>query len=194
MSDYIELEYKYKADKVKLTDFIKLVKSLNPIKRLDISSWDHYYTTVDSVSFQRFRQSDSPELTKKIKTVDGNNWNRIEVDLPLDKSRLTEEVVRKYVGLDGYIHDFTIYKTCVIFWLDNVNYVYYITYDEDLKELDRFIEVEVNKNKVAILNSSENNNQGAEWTLNQAASVLRTIGITPQNRMKKSLFDLYVRS
>lgn len=201
MSNFIELEYKYRADNVKLTDFIKLIEKLDPDKRLDISSWDIYYTkTEDKESFQRFRQSDHPELTKKVKVKNANNWERVEADLPLDASRLTEEIVAKYVELDGYHQNFKIYKTCIIFWLDYVNYVYYIVYDENLKEEGRFIEVEVNKDKVNYLRDGyydDRNNtgpkDGAVEYLNTQEKALEKLGITPQHRMKKSLFEMYVR-
>lgn len=187
MNEYSELEYKYKADSVSLTDFIKLMEELKPIDRLDISSWDTYYTNSED-SFVRFRQSDTPELTKKVKTKEVNNWQRIEVDLKLDQC-IKESTVAKFLELDGYKENFKVYKSCFIFWLDNINYVYYIVYDKELKELGRFIEVEVNKHRVVGLNEKLPN--GAVWELNQAASKLDSIGLSPQNRMKKSLFELY---
>ena len=194
MSDYIELEFKYRANNINLTSFVKLMESLKPVSRIDVSSWDRYYTLKDLSSFQRFRESATPELTKKVKTKTGNNWERVEVDLPLDPARITQNIVEKYVSLDGYTHNFTIYKTCMIFMFDYCNYVYYITYDEDLKELDRFVEVEINKNKVAELDRSEvslyNN---ATDCLAESERVLKDVGISPQNRLKKSLYELYVK-
>lgn len=196
MSDFVELEYKYRADEVKLKQFISLMESLNPIKRLDVSSWDHYFTSEQGDSFQRLRESTSPELTKKIKVNNGNNWQRIEVDLPLDAKRLNFATVQKYVELNNYSHNFSIYKTCFIYWLDNINYVYYIVYDDNMKEQGRFIEVEVNKDKVNYLNSSENTFTGgrpAELYLKLAAKELEKLGLTSQNRMKKSLFELFIK-
>src|SRR5690606_26309558 len=113
------------------------------------SSWDTYYTRPGSLEeFQRFRESDDPELTIKRKVKDSNNWERIESDLPLDPKRITEDKVTFHVGLDGYVKNFKIYKTCFIYWFDNTNAVYYIVYDEEMKERGRFIEVEINKDKV----------------------------------------------
>lgn len=189
MSNYTELEFKYKADDIKLTEFVKLMQTVGFSKRLDISSWDHYYITKAPNVFQRYRESTTPELTKKVKTSETNNWERIEVDLPLDSSKITKDIVDKYVSLDGYIFKKSIYKSCFIFWLDNVNYVYYIVYDSDLKEKGRFIEVEVNKEKVELLDKSH-------WKaidhLKQAAKLLEDIGLSPQNRLKKSLFEIYI--
>lgn len=186
MSDYIELEYKYKAGDVKLNDFIDLIKSLNPIKRMNTSSWDLYYTTKSLDAFQRFRHSETPELTKKVKTQNGNNWKRIEVDLPLDPERITEDIITKYLELDNYHFNFKVYKTCTIFWLEDVNFVYYVTYDENMNESGRFIEVEVNKNKVA-------NYENPMELINKAEKELSKIGISSQNRLKKSLFEMFVK-
>ena len=195
MSSFHELEFKYKADNIKLSDFINVMESLNYKNRIDVSSWDHYYTLKDLSSFQRFRESLTPELTKKVKTNVNNNWERIEVDLPLDHKRVTKHIVEKYVSLDGYSHNFTIYKTCMVFNLEYCNYVYYITYDENLKELDRFIEVEINKDRVEELDSaSVIPYTNATAYLAEAEKYLVTVGISPQNRMKKSLFELYVKN
>lgn len=182
---FSELEYKYRADEVGLTEFRNLMESIGYEKQLDVSSWDTYYTTPDDTDkFQRFRNGLTPELTKKVKTVDANNWHRVEVDLPLDPSRLTEEIVTKYVSIDGYSENFRVYKTCFIYWLDDINFVYYIVYDKNLRELGRFIEVEVNKECVKVL-------QDPNSTLNFAENTLKCLNISHKNRLKKSLFELY---
>ena len=199
MIDDKEFEYKYYANDIKLKEFVSLMEKMGFKKRLDASSWDTYYVKPDEkTEFQRFRHSSQPEITKKRKVKSTNNWTRIELDLPLDKERVTEEIVAAYVGLDGYEKNFSIYKSCFIFWQDKVNYVYYIVYDENMKELSRFIEVEVNKNKIPGLLTEEDQKtggfSGVEEVLNQAASELKKLGLTPQNRLKKSLFELYVKS
>lgn len=180
-----ELEYKYRADEVGLAEFKALMSTLPTTKNLDASSWDIYYTKDDkSEKFQRFRDGGTPELTKKVKVSNNNNWERLEVDLPLDSSRVTEEIVSKYVSIDGYHENFRIWKNCFIYWLDNINFVYYIVYDRNLRETGRFIEVEVNKDCVSGLDSATD-------TLNQAEKILERLGISYKNRLKKSLFELY---
>lgn len=194
MSDFIELEYKYKADDISFEAFKKLMDTLSVKKYVEASSWDYYYRNEDHAGFMRFRASPTkPELTRKIKTIGSNNFNRFEVDIPLDKDKVDYKTVNTFLEKLGYSENFRIFKNCFVYFLDNVNYVYYTVYDERMKEVGRFVEVEVNKEKVAILNTSENNNHGAEWTLNQAAALLRDIGLTPQNRMKKSLYELFER-
>ena len=184
---YMEHEYKYRADGVGLEDFKNLMETLDIKKRLDTSSWDLYYIkSGEPDKFQRFRMSDTPELTKKRKTSDTNNWERVEVDLPLDATKVTEETVIKYVGMDGYTENFRIWKNCFVFWLDNINFVYYIVYDKNLREKGRFIEVEVNKEVVTGL-------EDANATLNKAETILADLGISPKNRLKKSLFEMFVK-
>lgn len=195
MSDFTELEYKYKAEGVKLEKFQELMSDLQYSKKIETSSWDVYFTDTSKVDwFIRFRKGDKPELTIKRKVKDSNNWERIEVDLPLDKGSITEETVVKFVGLLGYTENFRIYKSCFIYWLKNVNFVYYTVYDKNMNEKGRFIEVEVNKECVNFLNSDQNKFGGgksAVETLKEAESNLSKLGLSPQNRLKKSLFEMF---
>jgi hypothetical protein len=182
-----ELEYKYRANNIKLSDFTDLVETLGYVKKKEASSFDFYYVIPDnSEMFQRYRESDEPELTKKRKVKDTNNWERIEVDLPLDPKRITKPVVDRYVGLDGYEENFCIYKTCFIYFQDVCNLVYYAVYDKEMKEMDRFIEIEVNKDK-----AKELGNKVSVAHLNELEDKLSVLGITSKNRMKKSLYELY---
>lgn len=179
---FTELEYKYKADKIDYPEFRKLMESLHILKTMEVTSPDVYYTKGEE--FLRYRQGNKPELTKKVKNKQTNNWDRVEVDLPLDFHRTTKAIVTKFSELLGYKEDFTIHKSCFIFYLADVNYVYYIVFDENFKERGRFIEVEVNKDKIK-------DHNGAEEILKDAAEKLRSIGLTPQNRLKHSLFEMY---
>lgn len=185
---FIELEYKYRASDTTFKPFLKLMEELGYESRVDVSSWDVYYTKPEkSDRFLRFRKSSqTPELTKKIKINANNNWERVEIDLPLDPKRINEETVEKFAAIDNYSENFRIYKSCYIFFSKDVNFVYYIVLDENLKEKGRFIEVEVNKDRVDGL-------VDPKWTLKKAEEKLEKIGITHQNRLKKSLFEIYER-
>jgi adenylate cyclase class IV len=179
-----ELEYKYKADNVGYLDFKNLMETLDPKKVIEISSPDTYFKSKDDSKFLRFRNGLTPELTFKVKIDEANNWDRIEVDLPLDYARINRETASKFATLLGYIENFTIYKSCFVYIMEEVNYVYYIVFDENMKEKGRFVEVEVNKEKVQDL-------EQGKALLNDSAEKLKSLGLTPQNRMKKSLFELY---
>ncbi len=191
-----ELEYKYRADNVSLSHFKALMNSRRSpfTSNIIAASWDIYYSQ-DGLedSFQRFRvDTGRPELTKKVKTKDGNNWVRVESDLPLDPARVSEEKVAFHVGLDGYRENFRIFKYCDMYFENDLNYVYYIVYDENMRESGRFIEVEVNKDRVAPLLLLGPN--APMEALRRGEQYLEGLGITAQNRLKKSLFELFRRT
>jgi adenylate cyclase class IV len=188
-NEFKELEFKYRADTISLSSFNKLMSELKFFIKKDVSSWDTYFTKGDNKEeFKRFRYSDKPELTKKRKVKTANNWERFESDLPLDSTRLTDNIVEFYVSLDGYKKNFKIYKTCFIYWFENVNIVYYIVYNEDMNEQGRFIEIEINKEKIPLLGIDK-----AFEELKSYEQQLTVLGISPQNRLKKSLFELFVK-
>lgn len=189
MEEFKELEYKYDATGISLSSFLACITKLNPKLRKDVSSWDYYYTPTgvqNSEEFMRFRESQNPELTIKRKTKQTNNWERVEVDLPLDNERLKKVQVDAFSGLLNYSENFRIYKTCFIFWFENVNIVYYIVYDKDMKEKGRFIEVEINKEKVSQL--ADTNSE-----LKTYENVLQELGIKASNRLKRSLYEIFVK-
>lgn len=179
-----EYEFKFNANDIKLSDFHKVAKTLNPLRQLEVSSWDTYYTNKDG-NFMRYRNSEEkPELTIKRKTTESNNQNRVEINLPLRPCN--ESIIEGFVGLEGYKQNFKIFKYCFIYYYENVDIVYYIVYDPELKEQARYLEIE-------FLEDNTNN-----FTTEQIFDILKeyeqklsSLGITPQSRMKKSLFELY---
>ena len=188
MNEFSELEYKYNAEDIKLKDFKSLMSGLNIFKTKDVSSWDHYFTNgINDEEFVRFRESDDPELTIKRKTKQNNNWERVEVDLPIDSQRPHLSSINKFLELLGYQPKKSIYKNCFIYWLDYINFVYYIVYDENMEELGKFIEVEFNKNKLPI------HSDKVVDQLKYGQEVLTNLGLTSQNRLKKSLYEIYVK-
>jgi len=188
-SNFKELEYKYNAESVRLTDFQRMIDDLkekyNYTHMLEASSWDIYYIRegVDN-DFQRFRNGMTPELTRKFKENENNNWEREEIDLPLDPRRVTEKIVTKYVEKEGYTPKRRIFKSCFIHFFECVNYVYYTVYDEEMNEKGRYIEVEINKDKV---------NDHSMDLLKEHEKNLATLKITPQNRLRKSLYEIYIK-
>lgn len=186
--DKLEIELKFNANDIKLQDFLKLMESVKYSEKLEISSWDSYY--IDSKNeneFIRFRNSTTPELTLKRRTNNINNWKRVEVDLPLNPKKINEEIVDAWAELEGYTKAKKLFKACFIFWTDKVNLVYYIVYDENLTEKGRFIEIEANKNNGLTEEESFNEVKKYEQELGK-------LGITPQHRLKRSLFELYVKN
>lgn len=188
MSNSLEFEYKYNATAVRKEDFIEFFSKITGRNPVYGGSWDRYYFNSVNGQFRRFRNSDSPELTLKIKHSTQNNFIRTEIDLPLDPERLTVEIVDEYLAYEGYFLNFSIYKECCIFLLDSIIYSFYSVWDENLKFLDSFIEIEVNKEFI-----SQNGEQAAREELQKAENYLSKFGISFKNRLVKSLFELYKR-
>ena len=185
----LELEYKYNADGISLPAFIEFCNSLKPSKKVEVSSWDFYYTSLEKGKenhFLRFRQSDNAELTIKRKLSEANNWERVEIDLPLEGTKLNESTVNKFVSLLNYKFNFKIFKSCFIYWFDNINIVYYVVYDSNLKEQGRFLEIEINKDKVLDLVNPNS-------LLKFYEEKLKELNLKPANRLKKSLFEIFVK-
>lgn len=195
-----ELEYKYDAHKVDLKTFESLMKRLRSkfedkaiVKK--IGSWDTYYTNPQG-EFLRFRQNPhKPELTYKKKTSAKNNQNRIEINLPLaigETKNLKKEmehleaVASAFVQYQGYTENFKIYKDCVIYFFGDLNFVYYIVYDEKMKERRRFIEIEFSEEA-----AFEKTEQEILQALDRCEQMLSPLGLTKRNRLRKSLFETF---
>lgn len=180
--NYKELELKYRADGVALDEFKSLVHSYNP-EWVNVSSYDDYFTN-DANEFIRYRYHDNMgQLTIKRKTVDANNNNRIEVNI--DTEPKGSKNIAAFVSLLGYRHNFSIFKTCHIAFLEKVVLVYYITYDKNMNELDRFLEIEANE-KYRWQSEEQAWAEVLDWE-----KKFEIFGITSRNRLKKSLFELY---
>jgi len=182
-----ELEYKFKAEHISLQQFTALMELIGYENDLEASSWDVYYNSPQLKNVVgRLRLGGKPELTIKRNTVEGNNWNRVEIDIPLDpsKEKELEPLATEFFGELGFEKNFKIFKTCFIYWNEHVNFVYYVVRDEEMKEVGRYIEVEVNKDKV-------NDLSDPFAVLDKNVKHLESIGLNPKTRLKRSLFEIY---
>jgi hypothetical protein len=192
-----ELELKYQADDVKLTAFNKFAWGKDDVQRyLEVSSWDHYYGYMgeekdNPVEFIRYRDGIKPELTVKMKTTDKNNNDRDEVDVPLDPDMNQEQrryFVEEFCRKLRYEINFSLYKYCSIFFYQKVDVVYYITFNEEMREQGRFVEIEARKDfKFA-------SKEEAWQTVIDMEKEMSVLGITPKNRMKRSQWELNRRT
>lgn len=186
-----EIEFKFSQEYVKLSKFIEFQAQLNPEKKVEVQSWDVYFspkkTSVLPFEFMRLRLGEKPELTIKVQTTSTNNNNRIEIDLPLSESKSEDEllkIVASYCEQFGFYENFRIFKHCFIFFYKQVDIVYYISYNEDMKEIGRYIEVEQRKD--AQFTSEEE----AVSVVKELEQKLSVFGITPQNRIKRSQWQI----
>jgi len=186
-----EIELKYDAEGIELKKFNDFAYSLNPVHTLEVGSWDSYYANNDEksdVEFLRFRQGNKPELTTKVKLNDKNNNDRIEIDLPLNPNLPKEEldkVVGHFCDQLNFKLNFKIFKFCSIFFYEKIDIVYYIVYNEDMKEKGRFIEIEARKD--ATFASQEE----ALTLVKEMEAKFSIFGITLKNRMKKSQWEMW---
>lgn len=184
--EFLEIETKYRADNIDRLKFKDIAKSLTPLDFTYIESTDIYYVKSEE-EFLRYRtsaentKSKRAELAFKKKHKSDNNIIRTEVNLRVDQNN-TETVDAFCQGL-GYKYNFSIWKACDIYFFDDAVFVYYSVKD-DAGKYASFIEIEV---KEGYPKSEEQ----AWEIINKYEKLLVDLGISPQNRLKKSLYEMY---
>jgi len=187
---HTEIEYKYNAEEIARQAFNALCRSLSPVKELLLDanndnkpSIDHYFTKADR--FMRFRYGQGKwELTTKVKTVVGNNKVRTEINIKLGPG-MNFEKAKAFSGIFSLEHDFSIIKDVQVFWFEKIVLSHYTCYDEQMKKLNTFLEIEADE---------EHEWDSEEQALAELAEwekKLAPLGLTPQKRIKKSLFEFY---
>lgn len=179
-----EIEFKYDAKEIDMQKFMDYMETLSPKKKMLVSSYDDYFTDPNG-NFIRYRYTDGRgELTIKRKLNDKNNNERIEVNLETTGDNFKS--VEAFVNLLNYQHNFGIYKTCKIYWIDNVVAVYYIVYNKKMEEVRRFVEIEANEDL-----QWESEEQALNAVIHYEKLLEPVIGITSRNRLRKSLFEMF---
>jgi adenylate cyclase class IV len=185
---FLEIEFKYNADDVKLDDFVKFCLTHNPgeHKKITASGFDHFYdNTEDPDAFGRLRVGpDVNQLTFKRKTQDANNFIRTEHNIDL-AGHTARDQIDAFLGEFGYKYNMSLFKNCFVYIYDTYTFVYYICYDVAMKELGRFIEIEMSEEH-SWVNETEAYNH-----LLVLEKLMKSLGISPQNRIKRSLYELY---
>lgn len=184
--EFLEIEVKYRADSVDRLKFKEIARTLNPKEFVYIESSDVYYLRSDT-EFLRYRMSAEnskdkrAELAFKKKHSKDNNIVRTEVNLRVDSNK--PEVVDAFCeGLD-YKKNFSIFKICDIYRYDDAVLVYYSVRDDSGKYAS-FMEIEV-------IEGLPKSQEEAWEIIRKYEKIIEPLGITPQNRLKKSLFEMY---
>lgn len=191
--DHIEFETKYRVNNDITMQFKLLVESLPSFQEfLYAEGPDEYY--IKDELFARYRKESNKgpnsraEITVKIKP-DGakNNIIREEFNLRVDST--PKETVVKFLSSLGFSYNFTIIKSCFIYRMEDATLVSYsvadIT-DGTLKKQDHFVEIEVSEEKIHTMTEAE------AWTiLTKYEKALEPLGISPQKRLRLSLFEMY---
>ena len=182
---FLEIELKYSAKDIALTDFAEFCKTLGPTKCFQASGTDHFYSSdKDDTQFGRYRVGpDFVQLTVKTKTSNKNNFIRQEDNLDF-KEAIPEERVRSFFNKFGYEYQTSIFKNCFIYKYPLYTLVYYVIYTVDMNEIGRYLEIEM----------SESHPWESEQQAWDALVVLektcKPLGIIPQSRVKKSLYEI----
>lgn len=180
-----ELEFKYRADNVSIQHFTSFCESLNPSNNLTASGYDYFYEDPKKVGdFLRHRIGpDFNQLTLKRKLSDNNVLrNEYNIMLALNTAASQIEAVAKSFG---FTFNRRIYKNVFVYDYDKYDVCFYVCYDDDLKELGRFIEIEMSETYPW---QSETHARNLLELLEIKAGVL---GLTHRNRMKRSLFEQF---
>ncbi len=184
---HLEVEFKYRADDISLEKFTELCKNRGEHKFVEASGYDHFYSHPDNDDrFCRHRIGpDLNQLTFKRKSVERNNYVRTEHNINLQK-QVSRDQVQALCSEFGYKFNVSVFKTCFVYKYDRHTKVYYICYDTNMKELGRFIEIEMSEE-----HPWESEDQAKQELLELEAKLSEVLSISPQSRMRKSLFELY---
>lgn len=185
--NFKEIELKFKADKISIKDFRKFCESRAGYEYITTSGFDQFFESPkDSTGFLRHRKENSRfnQLTFKRKLAEKNNFIRNEINISLGLE-VTESQVTALAKELGYDFSFALFKNCFIWKFPLYTLVVYVCYDDNLKEIGRFIEIEMDEDH-------DWGSEDAAWqALTNLEKQLEPLGITAQNRVKRSLFEMF---
>lgn len=192
LDPHTELETKYRVDPDKLYDFKSIVGELPELKEFTYVEGPDTYWTRGEAEFLRYRKAaygvagDTKSwLTMKAKLKGAsNNIIRKEVNWRIDATPY--DTIKEGAELLGFTYNFKIYKICHIYRFHDATLVFY-TVKEDAS-MSHFIEIEVDEATIGDYTEEQ-----AFEVIKKYENILAPLGIKPQNRMRKSLFEMYVK-
>jgi adenylate cyclase class IV len=183
-----EVETKYSAENISLQDFVAFCEKHDEayLSKIEAAGFDHfYYSAKDPKAFYRHRIGpDLNQLTFKRKIQSDRNYIRTEHNINLEPTTPKEKVAA-LVSESGFEHNVTIFKSCFVYYFERVVLSYYVCYDSNMKEIGRFFEIEANEDY------GWKTEQDAWGAVTVMEIVCRPLGVTPQMRIKRSLFELF---
>lgn len=146
--------------------------------------------------FMRYRRpshgldDDRKELTTKYKQSGSkNNIQREEKNIRVDG--VDEQTIMKFVSDLGYKINFSIWKACHIYNLDDATIVWYQVHDTTtgkVTKVDYFVEIEVDEESISTKTEKE------AWAIiEKYEKILENVGLSARSRLRKSLFEIYKR-
>ena len=198
--EFHEIEYKYNSEEINRVEFNTFLKGFGPFKKdltLEINpvngkdSIDHYCSNGER--FMRWREGQDSngnktwELTSKSRLSKLNNNKRKEVNIPLNTKDMTLEKAIEFSEMHGCKYDFSIKKEVQIYWTGKAVFSHYTTYDLTGKRLNCFVEIEADEK------FKWESEEQAFTEINDWEKKFAPLGLTPQHRIKKSLFEFYTK-
>jgi adenylate cyclase class IV len=182
----LEIETKYNADAIDLTAFHAFCKDRGEHRYIFASGYDHFFQSKeDDDAFCRHRIGpDMNQLTFKRKLAASNNFIRTEHNLTLAETA-GEDVVQSLCSEFGYAYNTSIFKNCFVYVYSEYTLVYYVCYDLNLKEIGRFVEIEMSEER-------EWASQDDAWKqLMVLEKLCKPLGLTSQGRIRRSLYEMF---
>jgi adenylate cyclase class IV len=182
---HIEIEMKYNASVISPDAFNYFCNMKEPMSFAGFSGYDTFYShPVDTESFFRYREREGEaELTFKRKLSKSDSIIRIEHNLHLLYP--SHDKCEGFVFDMGYVRNSVIFKTALVYDFETYCVCYYICYNTNMEELGRFVEIELHED---LEWGSEDE---ALASLNQIEQQYHNLGLTPLNRLKTSLFEMF---
>lgn len=192
---FTEFETKYRTEITQMIPFKELVEELpGLVKFAYVQGPDTYYVRGEN-AFGRHRYAQYPDQngnrfnqwTIKIKPQGAkNNIKRTEPNWNLSGTP-PDEVEAGAIAMD-YRFNFKIWKMCHIYEFKDATVVFYTVRDEETKKYDHFMEIEVTEETIHELTE-----QQAWNVIIKYEKLLEPVGVNAQKRLRKSLYEMYVR-
>jgi adenylate cyclase class IV len=189
LHEFTEFETKYRTEKLLEDKFKSIVSEMDYKNFVYAEGPDHYYTKPDG-SFLRYRKAVTEkrsEVTLKEKPTGAtSNISRKEINWRVDGN--SKEAIHQGALMMGFTFNFSIWKTCHIYNFKDATLVFYSVKDDNDK-YDYFIEIELNEKTIHTLTHKE-----AMDCIRKYEEILSPLGITHNKRLKKSLYEMYVKN
>lgn len=192
LAQFTEFETKYRTEIGLLIPFKRLVEAQEGHEFRYVQGPDHYFTKPLS-PFLRLRVAQyAPldgkrfiQLTSKSKAESAkNNVQRREPNLSLSGNNMEE--IYNFIDMMGYKFNFRIWKSCHIYNFQDATVVFYTVIEDGTNKEAHFIEIEVTEETIHHLTE-----QQAWEVIAKYERLLAPVGVSPQKRLRNSLYDMY---
>lgn len=193
LDPYTEFECKYRTELSVLPTFQRLARAIPDLKEFVYCEGpDEYNVKADSPIFLRCRMAEFPKTDPQFKQLTikgrpkGAKNNIIRKEPNLNVSVNSPEEIREFIAEAGFTFNFTIFKKCYIYFFQDATIVFYSVKEETGNEEQYFLEIEVDEKTIHLLTETE-----AWAVIEKYEKILAETGITPQKRLRRSLFEMF---